>query len=256
MDFLRDPIWQFVGALLALIAVLFSVYAYSRQRKRKALSYDLLTYTKVVTIGEKLRGKVQVLYDGIPVENAYLGIVRVYNSGNVPITPSDLIEPLVLSFGEQTETLGVEILDTEPRDLNPAFDVDAGRIEFAPLLLNPEDSLIVKALVKGTGSQPSISVQSRIVGIHNITKRPLYMRLYWRSVLLAFLVSAGGIGLEVIGGQLAGIFSLAPLAMILVQALIMIVIILGMMIAFTPVSQERARIRIYEERYLANHSSE
>jgi len=42
---LRDPIWQFIGAVLAFAAIVISILLYFMQRRRKALSYEIVSRT-------------------------------------------------------------------------------------------------------------------------------------------------------------------------------------------------------------------
>lgn len=41
LDFLRDQVWQFVGAAVGVLALCVSVVLYLFQRWRKAVTYDM-----------------------------------------------------------------------------------------------------------------------------------------------------------------------------------------------------------------------
>lgn len=60
MDFLRDPIWQFFGAAIGVVAIIASLYIFFRQRITKSLGYEILTQTELLSIKSEIRGKVQV----------------------------------------------------------------------------------------------------------------------------------------------------------------------------------------------------
>ena len=48
IELLRDPVWQFVGAVLAAIAIGIPILVYYRQRRRKRLGYQILANTPVL----------------------------------------------------------------------------------------------------------------------------------------------------------------------------------------------------------------
>jgi hypothetical protein len=173
--FLRDPIWQFVGAIISLVAVVFSIVlpvgVYFKQRRRKALSYDVSVFADVLTVGGGLKGKIQVLYQGTPVDNIRLMVVRIYNDGNVPIVQADWDEHLTVSFGKEATLLTVEILETKPKEVNPQYAIESGALGFEPFLLNPGDSFTMKFLVARAERKPGLSVKGRIVGVSEIKKK-------------------------------------------------------------------------------------
>ena len=49
-DLLRDPLWQFIGALLALLAIGVSVALYLIQRRKKRLSYEIVSNSSLLTM--------------------------------------------------------------------------------------------------------------------------------------------------------------------------------------------------------------
>ena len=97
-EFFRDPIWQFVGALLALLAIGISIYFFFLQRKKKALSYRILTDTELLTVDEQIKGEIKIIYGKLPIQNVHLLVMKVENNGNMPILSSDFEEPLLFSI--------------------------------------------------------------------------------------------------------------------------------------------------------------
>ncbi len=114
MEFLRDPIWQFVGAILAVIAITISIYFFYLQRTKKSLIYDVLLDYPLLSSKSDLENRVQILFDDKYVSNVYIFVLRIYNDGNVPILPIDFIEPLRFSFGDNSEILEMEIVENNP----------------------------------------------------------------------------------------------------------------------------------------------
>ena len=86
---LSDPIWQFVGSTIALAALVVSIYVFFLQKRRKSVCYQVLTDANLLTIDEEIKGNIKILFDGTPIQNASLVILRITNDGNIPIASTD-----------------------------------------------------------------------------------------------------------------------------------------------------------------------
>jgi hypothetical protein len=69
--------WQFVGALLALVAILLSVILFLAQRKRKSLAYEVVSRTALLSVAEEIEGKLKILYQGKPIRKVHLVILKL-----------------------------------------------------------------------------------------------------------------------------------------------------------------------------------
>src|ERR1043165_6643468 len=89
----RDPIWQFrgvwVAAVLALLSIGASYHIYNLQRTQKAVSYAIISYGPLVTVKDDVHGRLRISFDGRNVSDVQLVILKVTNTGNVPIEKSD-----------------------------------------------------------------------------------------------------------------------------------------------------------------------
>ena len=61
MELLRDPVWQFVGAVLAVLAIVASIAIYRLQKVPKRLAYEIVSRSTLLTVKEEIESKVQVL---------------------------------------------------------------------------------------------------------------------------------------------------------------------------------------------------
>ena len=159
LSYLRDPIWQFIGAILGLI----TIFLYFAQRKRKSLSCRVLAETKLF---RHVNGKFQTTYEGRPVQNAFLIIIKVLNDGNVPILASDFAQELTFSFGSGVQVLAAEPIHASPEDLKPTLHTTQSKVTVQPLLLNSKDEFDIQILCDGY--QRSIEIESRIVGVREL----------------------------------------------------------------------------------------
>lgn len=182
LDILRDSIWQFIGAILALIAIILILV----QRKRKALSYKIISNTPLVKIKEDIKGRLQVLFDEKPVENIYLIIIKFINSGNLPIKSADYESPVNLNFNENVQLLTAEVIDTNPKTLEASAKIERTKVLLKPTLLNENDSITIKVLVNQFDG--NFSVGGRIIGVKEI--RELTERKWLNSF---FIGNIGGV---------------------------------------------------------------
>lgn len=187
LDFLRDPIWQFVGALTALLAILVSIRLFNLQRSKKSLAWDVLAAMPVMTISEKLKGRIRITFDGTHVDNVYIVLLRIRNDGNAPILISDFVEPLGLTFPKNTRILGLEVAHTIPRELKPELSIESDEVVFSPLLLNPKDTITLRILVSYPTAKPGLVAHARIIGVGALRLASPYVSSM-RTGLLIFIV--------------------------------------------------------------------
>ena len=169
-DILRDPLWQFAGAILAVLAIAISIVLYRLQRQSKELIYEIVSSTPLLGIQEEVDKKLQILFDGTPVEDVHLVELSLMNSGNTPILVTDYERPISLSFAEETQVLTAEIVETNPESLHASAKVEGKIIAFEPVLLNQGDLIKTKMLLSKFDGQGA--VDGRIVGVRDIKPKP------------------------------------------------------------------------------------
>lgn len=179
-ELLNSPMWQFVGVVLAFVALIVSILVFLKQRQRKELQYALINLTPLLSVEEELRGRVRILFDEQPVDNVYLVVLELFNSGNNPIATDDYEQPITLGFGENAQVLSSQIMRTVPEDLPVKIESKKETILLNPLLLNAGDLIVIKVLA--TGSENYINVKGRIRGVKQIQETiPSSNRAFIRS---------------------------------------------------------------------------
>jgi hypothetical protein len=169
IEILRDPIWQFIGAILSVIAIGISIYIFIHQKNKKALSYRIVTDTELLTVNEEVKGKIKIVYDNVPVQDVHLIVIKIENNGNVPITSTDFEEPLTFLFGKTSQILSAEVTNVFPLTLKPIISIiDSNKIILEPILLNSKDNLTVKLLLAQFNKQ--ITPEARIIGVGEVKK--------------------------------------------------------------------------------------
>ena len=161
IDILRDSIWQFVGAIISVLALIVAIIFFYLQRTRKAISYEIISDVAVLSIREELDGKIELLYERIPVQNVHLIIVKIYNSGNISIRPEDYDEkhPITILLNEESEILSEEIVKMYPNNLDVIIKSNKNQLILEPFLLNKKEWVTVKMLV--SGFKDDIEIENR-----------------------------------------------------------------------------------------------
>lgn len=189
-EIMRDPMWQFIiGVLIAIAAIVVTIIVYLKQRTRKSLSYEILSLNPLLSVKEEIKEKVQILYEGKPVEKVHLILARIINSGNVPIESNQYERHVSLSFGKEAQILTAEVNKTNPESLQASIKVEGNKVVLTPVLLNDGDSITLKMLVS---QFDEISVDGRIVGVKRIEK-------YTETSFRIFFLTLSGLVLYTVG---------------------------------------------------------
>jgi hypothetical protein len=200
---LRDPMAR---TLLALLAICVTVTLFLLARRRKRLSYSI-SNTRVLGLHEAVNpSRVTILFDGAPVTQVSLVIIKINNWGNEPIRADDFERPLRFSWSEPARILSAEVTEVNPETLRPTIRAGAHEIVLDPLLLNPGDWLQLKILINEVGNR---SVDGRVIGVKRITKINASDKVT-SDKTLRFVAAMGALGsltvLVISGGQDLGLW--------------------------------------------------
>jgi hypothetical protein len=207
--FLRDQIWQFVGVVLAFVAIFVSYNVFWLQRPVKRLDVIVLSSTSLVDINPSASDEIFVSYRGVEVDNVAIVEIRVENSGNQPIVESDYSRPVTFTFGPSFEIIEVKTVNSDPPNIGLAhIQTVPSEVEMVPALLNSGDSATLRfTVIKQQGKNPDndeslpvLKVDGRIAGVKEIRlKSPSYSRFADPVFLLLAVV------LSVVGAFLANL---------------------------------------------------
>jgi hypothetical protein len=175
MPDIQSPLWTFaanfitiITGIIGTVSIIASIIAFFKQRTPKGIAYEIVSSNPILNINEEVKGKIQVLFNGKPVENIHLVILRIMNYGNLPIPSKDFEIPLQMSFGSVAEILQAEILQTTPISLKNTVNlsIQQEKIVINPLLLNSQDTIDIKVTLSNFTHE--INAQTRIEGIKEI----------------------------------------------------------------------------------------
>jgi len=159
---LRDPVWQAVGTIIGVVALLVSTIVAYDIFQRSA-QFSGLTIEEVVhfdpledSFGEAMKGRIALLIDNAVVESATVYYFSISNTGKNPIAPNDYIEPLRVSVESPWELLANDTPYSSPPELKVAWTrIMTNAFEMEPALLNPGDTIGV--LLFATNPTSSLS---------------------------------------------------------------------------------------------------
>ncbi len=196
-DIWRDPVWQFIGVLAAILlgaaGLIVAIRANRQQNKRKELTYQTVFDTPLVSVDKALKSEVEIRFRGSVVEDVSLVSIKVWNSGSLAVRREDCVEPItfelagrtVLSFGVNSEPTGV----IKPENLNDFLKLEPNYLKLSPVLLNPADTITLNMIVSGQGK---IRGAARIIDGKLIEFDPANQPITYnlRAILVPFLLSA------------------------------------------------------------------
>src|SRR5947207_8214489 len=100
MDFLRDPVWQFVGALIGIVALIISVVIFKAQTNKKELFYEVVTLLPLSSFNLSRKVRSQIIFGEEVLNEANYIHMKIWNGGTTPITTTDFESPLKVTFGD------------------------------------------------------------------------------------------------------------------------------------------------------------
>jgi len=116
-------------------------------------------------------------------------VVRLINSGKVPILPSDFERPANL-YAPDCQILDATITDTKPDNIHPKATIEDGEIVLSPILLNPGDSITFKAISTFVRFRQRVYLDCRITGVRKVRR-------------LGFVFGCAPLTLGLLGGALS-----------------------------------------------------
>ena len=169
MSWLRDPVWQFAGVIISLIALWVTFFVYKKQQSRRRIVYEIVSNIFLVNVEDEIKSKLEIFFDKKLVENVTLLLIKIANLGDEPIVTTDYETPITIEFGESSDILETSIESVSPEDLNPEVTNTKSVISILPLLLNPQDAITIKVLVANFDGV--VNVLCRIAGVPTVEQQ-------------------------------------------------------------------------------------
>ncbi|HYX28957.1 MAG TPA: hypothetical protein VE863_10335 [Pyrinomonadaceae bacterium] len=158
--------WKVVIGILAVSVAAFGLFYFQWWRNRKRLSYEITSDVVLISTEKEIRDKVEVRYEGQPVKNVHLLVVRLINDGYQPIKRDDFEKPIKFLF-PKARILTAEKVKYHPKNLATQIHYRDDWLEMDPALFNRRDYIQFKVLLT---EYDVMHIDARIVGVSSIER--------------------------------------------------------------------------------------
>jgi hypothetical protein len=172
IEAIRDPVWQFVGVLVAVLSLAAAFWIYWLQQQTKELAFGLLSARRLLSVSDELSSRVTVQLDGISVGSLHLLVFGLKNSGHRAVVPADFEQHLCIQFSDG-QVVSAEIAAQIPSDLGAKLTTSDTTVELQPILLNSGDQMLLQVLL--SSATPRYALEARVQDISSfapINSRP------------------------------------------------------------------------------------
>lgn len=211
VNFLRDPMWQFIGVIISFIALLLTIWLANKQSQRKEVLWDITKYTSLSSFNISDKVKVTITFENAGLEDVSLVHLKLWNSGNVEVLCEDYNVPIRFSFGKEARVLDAKVLKGVPSNIKDiaSIIVKPDGITLKPLLLNSKDSIELEVLLnKFSGSVYDIKIDGRIAGVKQLGRQyenESYIRSISASLFKITILGIKGLALGILGFVILGV---------------------------------------------------
>ena len=161
---------EFLNLLLEyafpILPIIITVAIYLAQRKTKSFTYQIISENALIPFEDDIKGKLDILYQGNLVEEVYLVLVNLANSGNVPIPSTDFEDPVIIEFNKDAQILSNDVTETQPKLMKYTIHGNDNKLKFDPTLMNQGDYITIQMLI--SKYKELVNVHGRIIGVSEI----------------------------------------------------------------------------------------
>lgn len=156
-------IWA-VLAIITVISLLFTVYTYVTNKKRKLFSVSCASY-ELLKQGQSEIEKVSIMFDDQPINNLTISNYAIWNSGNTLINGTDIVDTQRLRLISDDETKFLEAKIVSEVETSNKFRI-IEQLDNEILLdfdyVDKNEGIVIQVI--HTGEKDSINAQCKIKG--------------------------------------------------------------------------------------------
>jgi hypothetical protein len=158
------------GLVLGALGVLAAIVTYLLSRRPKRFGLVLDQWIKLLS---EAYPDIEVTHRGIPVANPHFFEIRFKNYGKVEIRPEDFLvdEPLTVTFAS-AKIIDASVKTLRKGQVHTATTNKENCVEFAPMLVNPGEEVVLAGIASSTEDVERIDVSGRIAGVASIYMLP------------------------------------------------------------------------------------
>jgi hypothetical protein len=171
--------WKYLFATtVALAGVSVPVWLWKYDLQARALTVRSISSVALQAVDRTAMPDIVMTLDGKPIDSPVLSTLEIANTGAKPITSVDFESPIEISSGERSAIIRTRVLKVIPVGLKPEVTGDQQSIKVMPLLLNPEDRLVIAVLTSGSMPKFPSKPASRVYQPSRSTKLTPYGRIF------------------------------------------------------------------------------
>jgi hypothetical protein len=168
---------KLLAPTMTFMGICVSIILWNLNQKRKALSFAILWNRPLLNLKGVAREQMDIFFKGKQVAEADLIVVRVFNSGHLPIHTGDYQTALTLELEPGASILDANVIETLPANLeerlkiksdeSPLIEsIEESKILLRPILLNEGDSFTLQMLV--LNAYGKVKVTGHVLGVNNV----------------------------------------------------------------------------------------
>lgn len=160
--------WKyFVMLIVTIIGAALPWWLPKIESSGKPIVVEITSSTNLQPFKAEFLQELQILIDGVPVNQPFLSSIKISNEGEKVISTKDFETPLYIIFGGSVILDKLKIENTSPPDVEAKVETEKSGFHLMPMLLNPGDSISITVLT--SGGKPSIIAKTRIAGVSAIS---------------------------------------------------------------------------------------
>jgi len=205
-ELLPKWLWDFLILAIPLIGLVMVLLPYMLPAK-KELSYEILSESRIVDLDAPPVKGLAASYHGAPLSKLSSLLIRIVNTGKIPIDTDSFDTDLWIPFGENAKVLHFNVTNRSPDNLVPDAVFDEGNLVIKPLFLNPGDEFTVNLFVAGEYETPILEGKIGGVDAFNHLAREMRFMTVPKSSLTYLGAGTSFFLLTFVYGYLAGLMT-------------------------------------------------
>lgn len=158
----------YLGLAVALAGVIVPIFLWQFDISSKSLSVQLVSSVALQPETSSSVKGLQVVLDGVKIDQPYLSTLEITNNGSKPIPSSDFETTLEIRLTNNTSIVRARISDSIPHEIPAEISFEeTSKVSLEPLLLNPKDRLTFSLIT--AGGAPAFEPFARISGISKVS---------------------------------------------------------------------------------------
>lgn len=192
---LSSTAWIGIGVIVTFIGVLVTflnlvIPLLTKKQVGKQITYEIVSSTPVLSIGHNVKGKVQSFYKNKLISSIHQIIIKIKNTGEMPITLADyaLNEPIKLDFG--INILEAEVTESQPNSIktkaNTTLQINTTSVTLSPLFLGKQESFVLQVLLEEPNDQ--FINETRFIDVTQLTKTKIPSKILIKNNFLMLVL--------------------------------------------------------------------